>query len=247
MSERVETAGPVLYRWPAAARFGRVVPKIKFYEHAAVPAALREKFVADVQRITWAYKLAEGTIHLRGTAAVPEIQVFTIDVKDADVSDDVLTVIDKAVKFPIIFEITRGAPDQARTRMTAAHKQLGTTAPRLSGYFTTGWQNPDATRGPLPPALDLPGLYAALLASILPIQTRPGEAMSEAAGRMEQARKLEREIAGLEKRLRTEPQFNRKIDLRRQLRDRTNARDALLSASPTDPATLKTEDAPWRN
>ncbi|MGW8645620.1 DUF4391 domain-containing protein [Micromonospora chalcea] len=229
-----------LYRWPATARFGRVVPKTKFYEHATISATVREKFVSDVQRITWAYKLADETIHLRGDDAVPEIQVFTIEAKDDDVSGEVLTAIDRAIRFPIIFEINRGSGEHGRTRMVAAHKQLGGTTPRLTAYFTTGWQPADVLRAPLPPALDLPGLYAGLLMPILPIAPRPGEDLSEATGRIEQARKLEREIANLEKRLRAEPQLNRKIELRRQLRERTAALAAL-----TAPATRKTEDAPW--
>lgn len=233
---------PPLYRWPATARFGRVVPKTKFYEHATISATVREKVVSDVQRITWAYKLADETIHLRGDDAVPEIQVFTIDAKEDDVSGDVLTAIDKAIPFPIIFEINRGSGEHACTRMVAAHKRLGGTTPRLSAYLTTAWQPADAPRAPLPPALSLAGLYAGLLMSVLPITTRPGEDVSEAMGRMDQARKLEREIANLEKRLRSEPQLNRKVELRRLLRARTAALAAL-----TNPATLKTEDAPWTN
>lgn len=42
--------------------------------------------------------------------------------------------------------------------------------------------------------------------------------MSEVADRLEDVRKLEREIASLERKLRTEPQFNRKIELRRTLK-----------------------------
>jgi len=229
-----------LYLWPAAARFERVIPKAKFYEHATIRAAVRENFVSEVQRVTWAYKLADETIHLRGDAAVPEIQVFAIDAKDDDVSDDVLAAIDKAVQFPVIFEINRATSGHARTRTTASHKQLVGAATRLSAYFTTDWQPFDTPRVPLPLALDLPGLYAALLTSILPIPTHPGEDVSEATGRMDQARKLEREIANLEKKLRSEPQLNRKVELRRQIRDRT----AVLAAL-TDPATPKTEDAPW--
>ena len=83
---------------------------------------MREKFVAEVQRITWAYKLAETTINLPGTTAVPEIQVFQIDAKGDDVSESVLAAIDKAVKTPIIFEITRGDGPERRTRMVATHK-----------------------------------------------------------------------------------------------------------------------------
>ncbi|MSX03187.1 MAG: DUF4391 family protein [Actinobacteria bacterium] len=238
--------GALLYRWPAAAKFGRVVPKTKFYEHTAVSATVRGKFVADVQRITWAYKLADATIHLRGNAAVPEIQVFVIDTKDDDVSNDVLTAIDKAVHFPIIFEL-RSTGEQARTRMVAAHKQLGGPKMRLSAYFSTGWQSVDAPRAPLPLALDLPALYAGLLEPILPIAARPGERLSDATSRIEQAREVEREIAALERRLRAEPQLNRKVELRRQLRDRT----ATLTAI-TGPATPKTSnalerDTPWTN
>jgi hypothetical protein len=228
-----------LYRWPAAAEFGRVVPKNKFYERATIPAAVRDKFVSEVQRITWAYKLADETIHLRGDERVPEIQVFTLEAKDDDISDDVFTAIDRAVPFPIIFEISRAT---GSTRMVASHKQLDSPTPRLSAYFTTGWHAAGTPRVPLPPALDLSGLYAGLLTPILPIATRPGEDVSAATGRMDRAQKIERDVVALEKRLRNEPQFNRKVELQRQLRARTS--ELLLL---TDPATPMTEDTPWTN
>lgn len=228
-----------LYRWPAAAKFGRVVPKTKFYEHATISATLRDKFVSQIQRITWAYKLANETIHLRGDDSVPEIQVFTIEVKDDDVSDDVLTAIDRAVPFPIIFEISRAT---GSTRMVASHKQIDGPTPRLSAYFTTGWHAAGVPRAPLPPAIDLPGLYTGLLTPILPIATRPGEDLSAATGRMDQARRVERDVAALEKKIRNEPQFNRKVELRRQLRARTSELALLI-----DTATPMTEDTPWTN
>lgn len=217
----------VLYRWPSAAEFGRTVPKTKFYEHATVSSALRERFVADVQRVTWAYKLADSTVHLRGSTSVPEIQVFVIDAKGDDVSDGVLAAIDKAVRFPIIFEVNRGAEDAMSTRMVAAHKQIGQQRQSVSEYFTTEWVVADAPRAPLPAALDLPTLYTALLTPILPVPARPGEPLTDAVDRMGRARKLEREVASLEKRLRNEPQFNRKVELRRELRSSRAELDGL--------------------
>ena len=130
----------LLYRWPTAAEFGRVVPKTKFYEHASLGSAVKDRFVSDVQRITWAYKLAESTINLPGSGEVPEIQVFEIDAKEDDVAEGVLAAIDKAVRTPIIFEISRGEGADGAIRMVAAHKQLGTGAPKLGPYFSTDWQ-----------------------------------------------------------------------------------------------------------
>ena len=207
----------LLFRWPEAAKFGRRVPKEKFYEHGNVNTAVREKFISDVQRITWSYKLAEATINLPGTAAVPEVQVFTIDAKASDVGEPILNAIDKAIPFPIIFEITRQSAGSTEVRMVAAHKQLGTGAPKLSGYYSTSWQPADTTRQPLPTAITLPALYTALLRPMTPLTARPGEEMSEVADRLAAVRKLEREIATLERKLRTEPQLNRKVELRRKL------------------------------
>lgn len=222
----------LLYRWPASAHFGRVVPKSKFYEHGKVTTAVREQFVAEVQRITWAYKLADSTIHLRSSDDVPEIQVFVLDAKDDDISDTVLTTIDAAVQFPIIFEIRRCADADGGTRMAASHKQLRSAKPKLAGYFSTGWISPEQERRPLPTALDLPGLYAALLAPLLPVDPRPGERINETIERIEEARKLKREIANLERRLRSERQLNRQVELRKTLKNRHRA----LAAISTDSA-----------
>lgn len=229
MVEPVETT-PVLFRWPANAAFGRTVPKTKFYEHGNARTALREKFVDDVQRVTWAYKLADDTIRLRGTTAVPEIQVFTVETKGADVSDDVLTAIDRTVHFPIIFEVASGD----RVRTVAAQKSLNGKTPTISAYFTTGWQAVNAPRRPLPTALDLPGLYEALLTALLPVETRVGESVSEATDRLDCTRKLQREITAMEKKLRTEPQLNRKIELRRQIKERTAVLTELTDPVPSN-------------
>jgi hypothetical protein len=203
-----------LYLWPKSTEVGRVVPKTKFYEHGSVRTELRGRFVDDVQRITWAFKLANATLRLAGSSAVPEIQVFCVEAKGEDVGQDVLAAIDRTIHFPVVFEVV--AAD--RVRMVAAQKALGSGAPKLGGYFTTEWLPVNAARQPLPTALDLPTLYEGILASVLPIPLRRGESVSEATYRMEQERRMLRDIDRLERRLRTEPQFNRKVELRRELK-----------------------------
>lgn len=207
----------VLFRWPPASTLGSKVAKERFYEQGTVSAAVRQKFVSEVQRITWAHKLAENTVNLPGNASVPEIQIFQIAVKGHDLSDHVLAAIDTAISFPIIFEITRDL-NGGQVRMTAAHKQIGAGRPKLSQYFSTEWQASNVVRIPLPASINLPGLYAALLEPLMEIAVRPGEGMSEVAERLRIVNKLKREIAALERKLKSERQLNRKIEIRRAIK-----------------------------
>lgn len=227
-----------LYDWPSAAKFGRVIPKTKFYEHGKVSNPLRERFVGEVQRIVWAYKLAATTVNLRSAAAVPEIQVFQLEAKGEDIGGSVLAAIDGAVQLPIIFEVSRGGGDGERqVRMTAAPKQPGKT-PKPGEYLTTRWLPSDTPRRALPAAIEINGLYVAIVESLSDFSARPGEAVSDVADRLTAARTLEREIDALQRKLRTEPQFNRKVELRRQL----TTKQALL-ADLTSPTTSPSSGA----
>lgn len=208
----------ILYQWPAGARFGARIPKERFYERTASTAALRERFVAEVNRISWAYKLAAETINLPGSPEVAEIEVIQVDAKANDISAQVLASIDKAIPNPVIFEIHRDVADGRAVRMTAAHKLTGSPAPRPSAYFSTRWMRGDTPRVALPTAITISALYSALIDPLTPITARPGESPSDIDTRLNAVRRLEREISTLERRLRSEPQLNRKIDLRRELK-----------------------------
>lgn len=221
----------LLYAWPESAKFGRVVPKTKFYDHTSMPPKVKEKFVSEIQRIVWAYKLAENTVNLRPDENVTEIQVFRIDAKGDDISQDVLFAIDKAIPFPIIFEINNEHDGVSSVRMVAAHKEFGGSRPKLSSYFGTEWVPLDFQRSPMPVALDIPGLYAVLLQPLLPIKARAHESLSEATERINEIAKIKREIAALETRLRKEQQFNRKLEIRRTLKQRIEDAGALLGGS----------------
>lgn len=199
----------ILYHWPDAARFGKPITKTKFYERGVVTPAVRARFVAEVDSITWAYKLAESTINLPSSSEIPEIQVLVVKAKGVDVDDSVLTTIDKAIKQPVIFEIVTADG----TRMTATLK-AGSTGGR---YYSSEWSQEDARR-PLPPGVTLADLYAALLDSLLPIRVRRGEGLSELGDRLAAIARLEREISALTRKLRAEPQLNRKVELRRALK-----------------------------
>jgi hypothetical protein len=209
--------GP-LYRWPQAAEFGRVIPKSKFYENGRVSTAVREKFVAEVQRITWAYKLSEETVNLAGTDKFKEIQVLHVEAKSEKISDAVLAAVDTAVKTPTIFEITIGTGSARLIRMAMTPKRAGSARESTGCYYSTDWFSESAARIPLPTVTNLTGLYMAILDALVPIAIHPGEYLSDVMDRLRTMRTLEREISSTEGKLRNEVQLNRKVELRQALK-----------------------------
>jgi hypothetical protein len=204
-----------LYRWPDRGRVDRSIPKERLYAEAQASAKLKEQFVDDVQRIRWAYKIGEESVRLAPAEPVDEFQVFEVDLKGAELPDKVLKAIDTAIPSPIIFELTRPSGE---IQVAAARKESGLRGPKLSSYSRSEWQATTTARRDLPPALDLRGLYEAVLTSLLAVSGRPGEELSGAIERMTRVSQLEREIGTLTRRLRAEPQLNRKIELRRELK-----------------------------
>ena len=113
--------------------------------------------------------------------------------------------------------------------------------------FSTEWVPGDRERSPLPPALDLPSLYRGLLIPILPVSLRSGESLAESTERVGQARKLEREITKIERRIENEPQFNRKVALRRELKTQAAALAALFDSVPSGEHQNFEKDPKWTN
>lgn len=212
---------PALFSFPAQAKVARVVPKSKIYEHGSVSSSLRDKFVGQVEQITWAYKLAPETINLPARGGVAEIEVFDITLKTAELDEDVLRAIDRAIPLPIIFQLYH----EQRTRMVAAFKRPSEADASkwvIDGYFAIDWLPTVNVRQALPVALDLQGLYEQLLRSLLPSSARPGESLPEQLQRLNRLRGLQSEHAKLDARLHKEKQFNRKVVLNALLREIQN-------------------------
>ncbi len=208
----------LLFEYPPKAAFGRVVPKNKIYEHGSPTTALKEYFVRQVDQIVWQYKLAPETINIKATAAVPEIQVFTIVLKDGELKPEVLRCIDQAIPFPILFELHF----EDKIKPIAAYKRPSEADASkwvLSEYFSADWLPSITPRQPLPVVFDLDALYRYLLLPLLPYPARSGEDTQAMIERMDNIRLIERELERCEQRLRKEKQFNRKVEIHAELRE----------------------------
>ena len=228
------------FDYPKAAAFGRVVPKSRIYEHAGAGTALRDLFVTQVDQIVWKYKLAPETTNLAATKAVSEIQVFGISLRNGKLDEDVLRAIDRAIPFPLIFELSWSGKRKA----VAAFKRpsdAGSTKWVVSAYFATDWASDDAPRRPLPVALNLGGLYDGLLTALMPNPAAEGEQASEdiqaRVARMEAIRTKTREVDRIKARLAREKQFNKRVEINTELRAARHDLERLTGGEPASAAT----------
>lgn len=209
------------FEYPKSAAFGRVVPKNKIYEHAGANTALKDLFVREVDQINWRFKLAPETINLNATASVPEIQVFSISLKTGKLDEAVLRAIDKAIPFPLVFELTwRG-----KRKAMAAYKrpsEADSTKWVISEYFATDWVPEDTARSPLPVALDLGALYERMLTALMPVEAgapgQDGDDIQIRVERLEAIRAKAREVERIKTRLAREKQYNKRVAINAELR-----------------------------
>lgn len=212
-----QPAAQALFAWPPQAAVGRVLHKNKIYDHAKPAAAVRALFVAQVEQITWRHKLAPETVNLAARPGVPEIEVFEITLKTPRLDDAVLRCIDKAIPFPILFELRFDGHTQA-VAAYKRHSEADASKWVVSDYFAGAWQADDGPREGLPVSLDLRRLYEQLVRTHLPVPARTGESLRDQVERVALMRSKQTASRKLAARLAQEKQFNRKVELNAQLR-----------------------------
>ncbi|TWG63141.1 DUF4391 domain-containing protein [Aminobacter sp. J44] len=241
-----------LYDWPRAAAFGRVIPKTKIYEHAGTNTGLKELFVREVDQIVWSHKLAPETVNLTATKQVAEIQVFRITARTATLDRDVLRAIDKAIPFPLIFELAHGG----RVRLAAAYKRPSEADSArwvVGDHFHGDWLPEDSPRTPLPVALNMGALYERLLAGqtarlipgmgeapqtpFAPAEAERPVSLEERIAQAEAIQHQVREVERIKARLAREKQFNKRVAINAELRAAKEKLERLTAGNRSAAAT----------
>lgn len=221
MTPREDAETPALIAYPPNTACERPMPKTRIYERRRPGAALKRGFVAQVAQISWRYKLSPETVNLPEVEGAREIQIFEVRLKKDSLGAQVLGCIDDAIPFPIVFELQRWEGDCAQTKVVAAYKRrhkFDDEKMSRSDYFETDWIPACAPRSPMPRAEDMGDLYFALLRRIAGLSARSQETLPQFVERAVLARRLRRKIQSVESKMRKETQFNRKVEINRDLR-----------------------------
>lgn len=202
--------------FPPSTVVGKPVPKNAFYKHLEVNAKTKQHFVDDVVCIKWLYKLAPSTLNVSDGKQVHEIVVFYAQLKSQDCPDDVFLFIDRNMPRHVVFVLEY----EGRFRLLLNYKEwqdakAGTF--KVVKTFASEWLSENHLRLPVN-GLSMDAMYEGMAGAI----SGYGTSNSEQTKRMVELEALiqkgKKEVEALQKRIRTEKQFNRQMELNNEAR-----------------------------
>lgn len=202
--------------FPASTLLNKPVPKTAFYKHLELNSRLKTRFVDDVERIVWTAKIAPSTLAVEDGKKVHEIVVFTITVKREDIPDDVFIVIDKQMPRHVLFLLQYG--EKGRFLLNYKEPVEGTqSAYNIVKTMHSEWMPWDEM------TIDLKGqsldnIYESIAGQILGCGTSTSTDTKRAIVLQEEITKKQRAVEALQKRVRTERQFSRQVELNSEAR-----------------------------
>lgn len=207
--------------FPKATEFNKRIPKTKFYEHIELGRKIKDSFVQDIDSIIWANKIAPSTVNIAAGEKVTEIQVFRIILKQSDFNKDVLKTIDEQIPYHILFIVCYRDKEQA---WIGYKEQSGSEsrAFKVGSYYHTAWQKPEELKLAIE-GLNMDAVYESFVkqisASTAPIQWDDDLSARDNTAKIEERKKLQKQIEKLERQLRKETQPRKKFELYQKLQE----------------------------
>ena len=212
---------------PKSTEFNRRIPKQKFYENLSVTPALKRVFIDQIKAIYWRNKIAATTVNLSAGETVTEVEIFELRLNNPKLDESVLRQIDMEIPYHIIFLLEYDGKYQAWT----AYKEeaaSGNNAFKVGTYYHTDWL-PESELPLKIDGLNIDKVYENFVRQIAgeTLQTDKGETLKESVERDKRRRKLEKQIAALQARVRKEKQLNKQVQLNTELKKLRKELEAL--------------------
>ncbi len=212
---------------PDRALLNRRIPKVKFYEQIEVDSKLKRKFIAEIDTIIWKYKLSRETTNLEPTSEVEEIQIFEINLKGRHISKEVLESIDRVIPYPILFILKY----DDNIKLALAYKErnkIDENKMVVHSYYQSEWMKEHEIRMDILKGLSLEDVYDNLIIQLIPIENKLDYDVDKLIELNEKQENLKKEISKLEKKVKKEKQFDRKVNLNIELQKKKKELEELL-------------------
>ena len=207
-----------MFGFPDSTEFNKRIPKQKFYENIEVSSSLHRVFVEQIKIVYWRNKLAVSTLNIASGEAVTEIEVFEVRLTEPILEEAVLRQIDKEIPYHILFVLTCGGKAQAWIGYKEAATS-GNNAFKVNRYYHTEWMPENELQFSID-GLNMDAVYENLVRQIAGeiLQTNSNESLKDSVERDEERRRLEKQIAALENKIRKEKQLNRRMEMNTELK-----------------------------
>ena len=203
---------------PKTTEFNKRIPKQKFYENLSVTPAQKKLFAEQIKVIYWRNKIAATTVNLAPGENVTELEVFEILLNQPHMDEAVLTQIDRALPYHILFVLTYNDKQQA----CIAYKEAtasGGYAFKVLKYYKTDWLPSEKLQLEFA-GRSLDAVYENYVRQIAgkKIEATAAGNLQTDVERSERKRQLQKQIDDFQAKIRKEKQFNRQVELNAEVK-----------------------------
>lgn len=217
-----------LFNLPNKTVLKRKIPKNKFYEKIGTDTKLERKFIDEIDYIVWKYKLAKDTVNLEPTKEVEEIQIFEIYLKGKTISTEVLENIDRVIPYPI-FYILKYDDD---IKLAIAYKERNKADENrmvIHSYYQSEWINEKELDINILSGLTLKDVYENIIRQLIPIESETTDNIEDIIEINKAQEELKKEIEKLERKIKSEKQFNKKVEYNIKLQKKKKEMNNLMN------------------
>jgi len=201
------------FNLPSSSSVNRFIPKNAFDDYTNTKQ--KKKFVDLIDKITWSNKLTKKTINLDGKE-INEVQVFEIKTKVKSDIKELLEVIDKAIPYHIIFILSY--EDVMMISTSQKHlNPLNHDNAVVDWRFNTDWFSKSENKFQLNLKKNIDFIYADLCAQITGYAIEKRN-MNDIIKYNQQITNLKSQIQQLVSKIKSEKQFNKKVELNLELK-----------------------------
>lgn len=178
----------------------KFIPKKIFYEKVSLSSNLKQEFVDKIDKIYWKYKISEDTLNISKTENVEEIEIFELTLKEKVNCQSIIKVITRNIPYIILFEICYNDEVQYAIK----HNN--------DIYFTNWNEKIDFNFN----GIDLNAVYENIIRSVTNISEQSNN-IDEELEKSKKLKEVQKEIERLENKMKSEKQFNKKVELNKNI------------------------------
>lgn len=205
-----------MFGFPDSTYFGKLVPKNKFYDKLSIDKKLVRSFIDQINSIRWVHKLSADTLNVEKGSIVEEVEVFLIKLKTNELDPNVLRQMDKQLHYHLIFMLEF----EEQYQIWTGYKEESTnTAFKVGSYYHTDWVTEESFSLRIE-GLNMDTIYENLVRQIAggELAKENNESLKETVERQIAREKLLKDIEKLRAKVRKEKQFNRQVEMNRELK-----------------------------